>query len=100
VGGEMVSLTAIEEALLETALKQHWTKKEEGPLLAVCGKEIPGEKPKISLFCKFPTNVDEINKALREAGFSNLIKVTSVNQLAEIPIMGTGKVNYRKLEET
>ncbi len=101
VGGEMISLVALEEVFQQAALKKGWLRaKEDGPILAICAKEIPGEKPKISLYCRFSATIDEANKALKEAGFSNLVKITSVVQLKEIPITGTGKINYRKLEET
>lgn len=99
VGGEMVSLASLEEALSHTALKKAWTLPEEGPVLAICAKEIPGDKPKITLFSKFPVTLDDVNRALKEAGFSNLVRVSTVSQLPEIPIMGTGKIHYRKLEE-
>lgn len=98
VGGEMVSLTSIEDALHVLAHSKGLGLTEDGPILAICGKEVPGEKPKISLFCKFGTDTDEANKILKEAGFSNLVKITSVMRLQEIPIMGTGKINYRALE--
>jgi long-chain-fatty-acid--[acyl-carrier-protein] ligase len=97
VGPEMISLSAIEEALLQIAPKKGWPISQEGPSLAVCAKEIPGEKPKIYLFTKFP--VDEINRTIREAGFSNLVRITAVHEVEDIPIMGTGKVNYRMLEQ-
>lgn len=101
VGGEMVSLASIEEALLGEAIKKGLTPTtQEGPILAICAKELPGEKPNISLYCKFPTTVDDVNKSLRDAGFSNLVRINSVTQLAEIPIMGSGKTNYRALETT
>ncbi|MBA3958436.1 MAG: AMP-binding protein [Parachlamydiaceae bacterium] len=99
VGGEMVSLASIEEALSQAALKHGWANSDEGPILAVSGKEIPGEKPKITLFCRFAMNVDDVNKTLRESGFSNLVKVTSVVEMKEIPLMGSGKVNYRLLDK-
>lgn len=98
VGGEMVSLTSIEDALSNAARSKGFTQTEEGPILVICAKELPGDKPKISLYCKFPATIDEVNKSLKDAGFSNLVRVTSVTQLAEIPIMGTGKTNYRALE--
>lgn len=98
MGGEMVSLASIEDALLQMAHKKGWPTNQEGPTLAVCAKEIPGEKAKIFLFSRFSINVDDVNSALKEAGFSNLVKVSSVTKLEEIPIMGTGKVNYRLLE--
>ena len=98
VGGEMVSLASIEDALLQMALKKKWPINEEGPSLAVCAKETAGEKTKIFLFSRFDLSVDEVNLSLKESGFSNLVKVSSVRKLAEIPIMGTGKINYRQLE--
>lgn len=100
VGGEMVSLAAIEDALAQIALSKSWmTLEEEGPALAISAREHPGEKTKIFLYCKFTAALDDINKALKDAGFSNLVRITSVTQLPELPIMGTGKINYRKLEE-
>lgn len=99
MGPEMVSLPAVEEALLHAAPEKGWPLAEEGPTLAVCGKEDSGAKPKITVFALFDVSVDEINAALREAGFSNLVKVSDVVKIEEIPIMGTGKIHYRKLEE-
>lgn len=100
VGAEMVSLGAIEEALLHIALHKNWKVETEGPSVAVSAKEIPGEKPKIYLFTRFETTVDEVNKLLKESGFSNIVKISSVTKLEEIPLMGSGKINYRGLEET
>lgn len=99
VAGEMISLTSLEDALLEMAVKKQWSVNDEGPTLAICATEKPGEKPKIALFTKEAVELDEVNSALRQAGFSNLVKVTSVTQLEEIPIMGTGKISYRALED-
>ncbi|MEC7838776.1 MAG: AMP-binding protein [Chlamydiota bacterium] len=98
MGGEMISLTAIEEALLQQAEKRGWKVAEDGPTLAICAKEEAGTKTKISLFTIFDTNVGEVNNALRDAGFSNLVRVSSVKKLEAIPIMGSGKVFYRELE--
>ncbi len=94
----MISLGAIEHALLEMAPKKKWNLAKEGPSLAVCSKEIPGEKPKIVAFTLFPTTVEQLNQALREAGISNIVRLYSTMQLDEIPIMGSGKIHYRKLE--
>lgn len=100
VGGEMVGLASIEEAVTKIALQKGWINgKEEGPTLAVCAKELNGDRPKIVLFCTFATTVDDVNKALKDSGFSNLIRITAVEQLPELPVMGTGKIHYRKLEE-
>lgn len=97
VGGEMVSLAAIEDALQKTVGKKAGL-SDEGPILAVCAKEEAGEKTKIFVFTRFSTSLEEVNRALREAGFSNLVKVYKIHQLAEIPLMGSGKIHYRALE--
>ncbi len=98
VGGEMVSLAAIEDALQQTIGSIAGRLIEEGPILAICAKEEAGERPKIFLFTRFSITIEEANKALKEAGFSNLVRIYQVQQLAEIPLMGTGKINYRALE--
>lgn len=98
VGGEMISLASIEDALLKFAKGKGLPLDDEGPSLAVIGKEIPGEKPKIFVFAKFSTTVDELNRELKRAGFSNLVKISHFQKVDEIPLMGTGKVFYRELE--
>lgn len=96
VGGEMVSLAAIEDVLQKSVgAAAH---SEEGPILAVCAKEEAGEKTKIIVFTRFSTTLDQVNRALKEAGFSNLVRVSMVEELDEIPLMGTGKINYRALD--
>jgi len=100
MGGEMISLTAIEDALLKQAEIKGWSIAPDGPTLAICAKEDVGVKTKISLFCIFDAGVEEVNDALRDAGFSNLVRVSSVTKLEDIPIMGSGKIFYRELENT
>jgi long-chain-fatty-acid--[acyl-carrier-protein] ligase len=97
IGGEMVSLGAIEDILIHTIGKEQQV-ENEGPLLAISFKEEAGEKTKIVLFTSFPVSLEEANQKLREAGFSNLIKIHVCKELEEIPLMGTGKINYRALE--
>lgn len=99
LGGEMVSLSSVEDALLQMAPQKGWSGLQEGPILAICAKEVDNEKAKMYLFTKFPVSLDEVNKTLRDAGFSNLIKISAVQQIEDIPIMGTGKVNYRLIEQ-
>jgi long-chain-fatty-acid--[acyl-carrier-protein] ligase len=102
IGGEMISLAAIEDVMLQAALHGHKETSsdlaQEGPILAVCASEEVGEKPRIYLFSRLPITVEEANQRLREAGFSNLVKIAQVVILPEIPIMGSGKINYRVLE--
>lgn len=96
IGGEMISLAALEDAL-QKGLGQKAV-QEEGPALAVCAKEEAGEKTKIIVFTLFATTIEELNRVLKDAGFSNLVKIYKVQQMKEIPLMGTGKINYRLLE--
>lgn len=98
IGAEMISLASIEDGLMNYGLKKGWKIMEEGVPLAICAREIPGEKPKIYLFTRFKVCNEEINQAVKEAGFSNLIRISGIMQLPEIPIMGSGKTNYRILE--
>lgn len=98
IGAEMVSLSALETVLGELILKKGMSISEEGPSLAICAKEYIGEKPKIVVFTKHDITLEEANKSLKEAGFSNLAKVTAVMKEVDIPLMGTGKINYRALE--
>lgn len=99
IGGEMISLASIEDSLLKSLLEQEGGLVRDGPSLAISAKEEPdGEKSKIVLFSCFPTTTDFANSVLKEAGFSNLVRISSVIQLKEIPLMGSGKINYRALE--
>lgn len=94
VGGEMVNLVAIEEALLS------WlgSKVGESAPIAVAAKEKEGEKPQLTLFSTLPLTLEEVNRALKDAGFSSLIKLSQVKQIESLPLLGTGKINYRLLD--
>ena len=96
IGGEMISLASLEDALLKTVGQK--APAIEGPILAICAKEEAGEKAKIFVFTRFDATLEEVNRALKESGFSNLVKVFKVQPIDEIPLMGTGKTNYRALE--
>lgn len=100
IGGEMVSLSAVEEGILHNTDQLGWPETpEEGALLAVCAEEIDSERPKLHLFTKYPASLDQVNRVLKEAGFSNLVKIASVIHLDPIPLMGSGKVHYRALDD-
>ena len=97
IGAEMFSLAAIEDAILQAGIKKGW-KVLDQPSFAVIAKEIAGEKPKIALFTTLPIELEEANRGLRDEGFSNLVKISQVVTMPEIPLTGTGKINYRLLE--
>lgn len=95
VGGEMISLGAIEEALLKD-----FSSSEEGPTLAVCPVEKEGGQPQLIVFTTRSLSTEEANEILRKTGFSRLVKIGDVRHVDAIPLMGAGKIDYRTLYET
>jgi len=94
VSGEMVSLTAVEDALAG-AFPQYGlhcqiaiiTRPEEnkGEMLVAVTNE-----PKLTL--------DEIREVIKAKGLTNLSVPREIKVVNEIPKLGTGKVNHRELQ--
>jgi long-chain-fatty-acid--[acyl-carrier-protein] ligase len=97
IGGEMISLGAIEEVLCKELLRQQRISPDV-PSLAVVADERDSEKPQFILFTTHPMQLNEANDILRDAGFSRLIKISLVRQIPEIPLLGIGKTDYRSLQ--
>ncbi len=93
VAGEMVSLPA-----MEAAIAAHWPNEEGVVRTAVSAYEVEGERPTLCLFSSFEVSTDDVNAVLKEAGFANLVRVSKVIRLDEIPILGTGKTDYQALK--
>lgn len=93
LGGEMVSLPAIEEALS----RRFQGDEETEPLLAV---ESSAEElnPDLILFSVAGIPRDEANAVIRAAGLSALHNIRVVRQIDQIPTLGTGKTDYRALK--
>jgi long-chain-fatty-acid--[acyl-carrier-protein] ligase len=93
LGGEMVSLPAIEEALT----RRFQGDDETEPLLAV---ESSAEdlNPDLILFSVAGIPRDEANAVIRAAGLSSLHNIRVVRQIDQIPTLGTGKTDYRALK--
>jgi acyl carrier protein len=91
MAGEMISLPAIESVLLEKY------GNEETTVLAVEGSE-KNTSPIIALFATIALDLSDVNATLREAGFSSLVKVSSIVPVDEIPLLGTGKTDYKVLK--
>jgi long-chain-fatty-acid--[acyl-carrier-protein] ligase len=96
IGGEMVSLGAIESALGTTKLLP----EGDGPQLAVCSKGESDGRPRLVLFATRDLPITQVNSILRQQGFSNLVRIENVVTVEAIPLSGTGKVAYRQLEGT
>ncbi len=100
IGGEMIGLSGIEEKLMEVAYRKQWLMADqEGSGLAISMREIEAEKPQLILFATFPVSKEEINDILKEEGFGKIVKVSEVRTISQIPLTGTGKKNYRLLDE-
>ncbi len=92
VAGEMISLPAIENTLL----KKYGS--VEKVMLAVEGNDTV-QPPQTVLFSTFGADLNEVNSFLKESGFSSLVKVNKIIQVEEIPLLGTGKTDYKVLKE-
>jgi long-chain-fatty-acid--[acyl-carrier-protein] ligase len=93
LGGEMVSLPAI-----EAVLQSHFaSENDEGPVLAV--EATDAEPPELVLFTILDIDRETANQKIRSAGLSGLHSIRKVFKLAQMPLLGTGKTNYRALKE-
>jgi long-chain-fatty-acid--[acyl-carrier-protein] ligase len=93
LGGEMISLPAI-ESVLEAGFP---SESDKGPMLAVEATE--AEQPELVLFTSRNIDREDANKKIRAAGLSGLHSIRRVVKLDEIPLLGTGKTDYRALKQ-
>lgn len=100
IGGEMISLPQMEE-LLQTALKDRPDLPEDGkPFVAVearPGSEDAGQA-EILAFTVLPLTPQEVNHVFRQAGLAPIYAVRRIVRVQEIPLLGTGKTDYRALQ--
>lgn len=94
LAGEMISLPAIESVLVGNLNED----SENGPTLAI--ESTPTEElPEIVLFTTIDMTREEANAQLKDAGLSPLYNIRQVIQIDEIPVLGTGKTDYKELKE-
>jgi len=93
IGGEMVSLPALEEPLA-----QRWPPTDSGPQVAVEGIDAPGGR-RIVLFTTQDIALREANAVLAEAGFRGVMRLDEVRRVDTIPVLGTGKTDYKVLRQ-
>ena len=94
LGGEMISLPAI-EAVLE---QRYANERDEGPILAV-EATADEQHPELVLFTIRDIDREGANLCIRQAGLSGLHNIRRVIRLKEIPVLGTGKTDYRALKD-
>jgi acyl-CoA synthetase (AMP-forming)/AMP-acid ligase II/MFS family permease/acyl carrier protein len=93
LGGEMISLPAI-----ESVLQQYFPADADGaPTLAI---EATNDEihPQVVLFTTFSIDREKVNRCIREAGLSALHNIRQSVKIDMIPVLGTGKINYRQLK--
>lgn len=91
IAWEMISLPFVETILLE----KYWNHDEVK--IAVEAIELYWEA-KLYLFSIEHIEIDEVNDYLRKRWVSNLVKITDVIIIKEIPILGTWKIDYKYLK--
>lgn len=95
VSGEMVSLTAVEEALAG-GFPQYGNRFE------VAVVSLPDEdkgEMLIAVSNDSRLSLDQIRSVIKGRGMTNLCVPRELRHLREIPKLGTGKVNHRELQE-
>lgn len=95
ISGEMVSLTAAEEALAG-AFPQYGLRLQ----VAILSRPDPDRgEALIAVSNEQKLQLDELRAAIRAAGLSNLYVPREVKYIRDIPKLGTGKVNHRELQK-
>ncbi len=97
LGGEMISLGAIEEVIYTELIRQKRVSSDV-PALALVADERDNSKSQLILFTTFSIDLDEVNEILRQSGFSRLIKISAIRSILQIPLLGIGKTDYRSLQ--
>jgi long-chain-fatty-acid--[acyl-carrier-protein] ligase len=97
IGGEMISLGAIEETL-DSKLRLQGKISSELPSFALLVDESDVEKSRLVLFVAMDIAIEQVNDILHNAGFSRLIKISTVQKIDEIPLSSNGKIDYRALK--
>ena len=90
-GGEMISLPALEEPFAKG-----YPPTKEGPRVAVEGVETEGGR-RIVLFTTEPLSLRDANARLLAEGFRGVMRLDEARQIDKIPVLGTGKTDYKVL---
>ncbi len=90
-GGEMISLPALEEPFA-----RRYPPTDKGPRVAIEGTDGDGGR-KVVLFTTEPLTVREANALLQEEGFRGVMRLDEVRRVDALPVLGTGKTDYKVL---
>ncbi len=90
-GGEMISLPALEEPFA-----RQFPPTDKGPRVAVEGVETPAGRT-VVLFTTEPVTLKDANATLQKEGFRGVMRLDDVRAVDAIPVLGTGKTDYKVL---
>ncbi|NLK66006.1 MAG: MFS transporter [Campylobacteraceae bacterium] len=90
IGGEMVSLSMVEGALHEVL--------GEDSNIATTNLKDDKKGEKIVLLYEGEKSKDEIIEAIKESSLSPLMRPAEIYRVDKIPLLGTGKVDFRELK--
>jgi long-chain-fatty-acid--[acyl-carrier-protein] ligase len=93
LGGEMISLPAI-----EAVLENHYVGDNNGGSVFAVEATSDESHPELVLFTTLDLDREEVNRCIRSAGLSGLHNIRRVVKLEQIPTLGTGKTDYRALK--
>lgn len=94
ISGEMVSLTAVEDALAG-AFPHHGFRCQT----AVVSRPDPDKGEMLVAVTNEPKlTLEEIRQAIKAKGLGNLCVPRAIQVVGEIPKLGTGKINHRELQ--
>jgi long-chain-fatty-acid--[acyl-carrier-protein] ligase len=65
--------------------------------VAVEGVETPGGGRRIVLFTTEDVSLREANAVLQREGFRGVLRLDDVRKLDRLPVLGTGKTDYKVL---
>jgi long-chain-fatty-acid--[acyl-carrier-protein] ligase len=95
IGGEMVSLLAIEHELVASIKKE----SETDPIFVVSPLETENEKTRLAILTNCSVTRDSVNESLKDSGFGRIVKIAHVKVVDEVPLLGSGKIDFRKIDE-
>ncbi len=90
-GGEMISLPALEEPFAKL-----YPPDDLGPRVAVEGIETQDGRI-VALFTRETITVRDANAILQREGFRGVMRLDEVRTVEKIPVLGTGKTDYKVL---
>ncbi|MBS0616254.1 MAG: AMP-binding protein [Verrucomicrobia bacterium] len=92
IGGELICLSMIEHLLIDAF-------KDPKLLLALTFRENPLHHPQLILVTNQSLDLQTVNSLIRELGLSNLFHMHEIIHLEQFPLLPSGKIDYRKIDE-